>query len=153
MNIGFDLDGVIAARPLIFKLNHTQGQYRIHLSTPEQWFWALVLGLRRPSWILINKLRSLKVKGNKLYLITGRLSFLENLTLWWLEKYHLTQYFSQVLINIDNHQPHQFKAEKIKEKRISEFYEDELFTADYLKKHTPARIMVVVDNGKHVREI
>lgn len=153
MIIGFDMDGVVAARPRLFRLNHTRGKYRIHLSIVEQWFWWLVMYLRQPSWDMIKIIREHKSAGNELFLVTGRLSFLYDLTWWWLKRYDLERYFNEIIINTDEIQPHIFKAREIKKNKLNTFYEDEVFTAKYLKENTRAKICQVIDNGKKIIEI
>ena len=144
------MDGVIAMRPRIFKLNHSRGKYRINLSVFEQWFWTAVMAVRSPSQILVAKILKFKKGGDKLYLVTGRLAFLEKMTWWWLRKHNLTEMFDQVLINTGNIQPHEFKARQIIENKIDQFYEDELFTAKYLRKMTKADINLVINNGENI---
>ena len=153
MNIGFDLDGVIACRPRIFKLNHVKGKYQVKMSVIEQWFWKGVMYLRQPSKIMRTELERFTRDGEKLYLITGRLSFLRDLTDKWLDRHCLRKFFDGVEINIENRQPHEFKADKIKRFKISRFYEDELFTAEHLKNKTGIKVMWVVANGEQVHEL
>jgi hypothetical protein len=151
--IGFDLDGVIAKRPRIFKLNHVKGRYRTNLSVWEQWFWRIVMWIREPSKRMVEKLKSHKENGDKVILISGRLSFLEDLTLWWLNRYNLRKYFDDVIINLENTQPHIYKANKIKSENVKVFYEDELFAAEYLKGNTKAKILLVIANGEIIKEL
>jgi len=153
MVIGFDMDGVVAARPRIFKLNHVKGKYRVDVPYFEQWFWRLVMWLREPSGVMVKRIKELKDKGNELILVTGRLAFLEDVTLWWLTNKGVRKYFDAVIINLDNEQPHEFKAREIKRRKIKEFYEDEIFAAEYLKKETQAKIQLVVSNGEVIKQL
>lgn len=147
------MDGVIAARPRIFKLNHSRGKYRIKLAFWEKVFWSLVMLMRRPAGKMIPRLRQLKDQGHTLLLISGRLSFLEKLTLRWLASYKLEAYFDKVILNVSNLQPHEFKAAKVRELSVKCFYEDEEFAAKYIKEKTRAQVFLVVSNGEEIREI
>lgn len=153
MIIGFDMDGVLASRPQIFKLNHVKGKYRVDIPFTEQWFWRLVMWFRQPSSVMIGKIKKMKEEGNTLILISGRLSFLEDVTVWWLTSKGLRKYFDSVIINLDNEQPHEFKAREIQRRKVKEFYEDEIFAAEYLKKHTQAKINLVVSNGEVIKQL
>ncbi len=151
MNIGFDLDGVIAARPRIFKLNHVKGRYRTAVAVWEQWFWRIVMTVRKPAYQFLPAVMELKRNGNRLFLISGRLAFLEDVTLWWLTKYDLRELFEEVFINVRNEQPHFYKERLIKQYKIEEYYEDEIFAASYIKEKTKARVYLVIANGDEVR--
>ncbi len=151
--IGFDLDGVVANRPRIFKLNHIKGKYRVKLPVWEQWFWRIVMWIREPSRRMVEQLKSHKERGDKIILISGRLAFLEDLTLWWLNRHNLRKYFDKVIINLENVQPHMYKASKIKSEKVGKFYEDELFAAEYLKENTKAKVLLVIANGEIIKEL
>jgi uncharacterized HAD superfamily protein len=153
VNIGFDMDGVIASRPRIFKLNSPKGKYRVKLSWWEQWFWRVVMLARSPSNTMVNHAQKLKKEGNKLNLISGRLAFLEDLTLWWLSRHNLADLFDNILVNSGNVQPHEFKIKEIKRLKIDRFYEDELFTAKYINENSKAKVYIVIANGEEIREL
>lgn len=150
--IGLDLDGIIAQHSLggfwyklrkfkerVLKKTHSPSYY-FPKSFVEKNAWIIIDWFRQP-FKERNLLLSLaKDKKIKFYLITGRFKFLERLTIKWLKKYKLFDCFEKVLINTENLEPTEFKAQKIKQLDLDFFIDDDLETILALKKKSPAKL-------------
>jgi len=165
IKIGVDLDGVIARHSLggfwvilrklkerLLKTTHSQKWY--YPSTfLEKFAWKVINWLRIPFADKDGFFASL-AGGNKakFYLVTSRFKFLEKLTADWLKKYHLDQYFAEVLINNKDINPLIFKTEIIKERGLDFFIDDDLEVIDYLKKNIGAKLFWVVPGHKDKKD-
>jgi len=165
IKIGVDLDGVIARHSLggfwvilrklkerLLKTTHSQKWY--YPSTfLEKFAWKVINWLRIPFADKDGFFASL-AGGNKakFYLVTSRFKFLEKLTADWLKKYHLDQYFAEVLINNKDINPLIFKTEIIKERGLDFFIDDDLEVIDYLKKNIGAKLFWVVAGHKDKKD-
>lgn len=93
---------------------------------------------RHPVTDNIEALKKLAKKNHELYLISGRLGFLDKRTEYWMQKFPIKKYFKEIYFNFDNKQSHYFKDETIKKLNITHFVDDDLDLLLYLAKHNPA---------------
>ena len=146
IKIGFDLDGVIIDKPPLISKGLLEWLVRSHQNKklayrypplPERLVrWLSHHPLLRPAikenLEFIKKIA--KNKKYKLYLISGRYSFLAGRTQQWLKKYQIYNLFEGVFINLKNEQPYLFKTKKIKELKINLYIDDDQPLSEYLIK-------------------
>jgi hypothetical protein len=93
---------------------------------------------RHPVEHNIEALRALhNKKTHSLYLISGRLGFLDKRTDQWMRKFPIKKYFKDIYFNFSNKQSHLFKDEIIKSLNITHFVDDDLDLLLYLAKNNP----------------
>lgn len=161
MRIGFDLDKVFVDYPPFIPSAVIEWLYRhslkeifkkdpksiqnLHYKIPKR---GIEKWLRQRSHFYLFRP---KISGNiglvnnfpknphhhDLYLISSRYSFLEDLTLKLLKKYHLISPFVSINLNTNDEQPHLFKARKLKELGIELYIDDDLPLLEYLKDNCP----------------
>jgi len=144
MNIGFDLDRIFIDTPpfvpdwLINKLYKEKDNgillYRIP-GTLEQKIRQLSHAryLRPAMQKNIAILKDLaKSKNHTIFLISGRFGFLQKQTEKIMQRYGLSDFFSQTYFNLKNEQPHEFKDRMVREKKIDLFVDDDLSLLKYL---------------------
>ncbi len=78
-----------------------------------------------------------KNSKHELFLISGRYSFLGNLSQKILTKYGLISPFKKIYLNSKNEQSHLFKARMIKEEKIQLFVDDDADLINYLHTAVP----------------
>lgn len=167
IRVGFDLDGVVAKHSLggfwvrirrlkeeILKKLHTDAYY-YPKTTLERGVWKIINWLRIPDVEGINLARGLKKKGWKFYLITGRFNFNYPLTVKWLKRHNLYDFFEKVYVNVGDVDPTVFKKEKIKQEKIDFFIDDDLEVLNNLNGECLKLLWVVPkhrngsENGYH----
>ena len=146
MNIGFDFDKVFIDYPpglpdvLFDKLYKKKSNgtllYRIP-SKPEQVFRRLThLSFLRP---LIKEnvafLRSIPKQEHRIYLVSSRFGFLEQVTSRLVKKHGFDKIFDGMYFNFQNLQPHLFKSEVIKELKLDMYVDDDLPLLRYVARH------------------
>lgn len=148
MTIGFDLDRIfINTPPLIpgkviskFYKKKDNGElvYRIP-SRPEQIFRRVTHFplFRPPIEENLAVLHKLAKKQNKLYLISSRYKFLEDVTEQLVKKYQLDTIFDKLYFNYENKQPHEFKNEVLKKLKLDMYIDDDLSLLQYVAKDNP----------------
>ncbi|MFA6249985.1 MAG: hypothetical protein WC686_00585 [Candidatus Shapirobacteria bacterium] len=153
LRIAFDLDGVIVDKPPL-----------IPKSLIEKWFRGTkekTLNYRIPSSrfeIAVRKLshfylfrppikENLKAVADlsrsqryRLYIISGRYSFLKNETRAWLERRGINSYFHKIYLNSKNEQPYLFKEKILKKIKAEWYVDDDNLIADYLAKNLKTKI-------------
>lgn len=148
MKIGFDLDRVFIDFPpfippyVIDWLYKNHGRKTLSYSIPKSPISKLIrrashLSLFRP---LLRKnieiLSQIFLNPNlKLYLVSGRYRFLENLTFKLLHRYNLINPFAKIYLNSANEQPHLFKEKILKKLNLDLFVDDDLDLLKYLQKN------------------
>jgi len=158
--LGFDLDGVIVDKLVLipkilieWSVKSCCGTdfYRFPKSQIEQrirkisHFYLFRRSLRKN----IEFIRKLKKQGYKLYVISGRYSFLEEETMDWLKKKGLENLFEKVFINRENEQPHLFKEKIIKKLDLDYYFEDDVKTFKYLKERlAKTKVFLINENQK-----
>ena len=162
IKIGLDLDGVIVDKPPLISKNLLEWLVRSHQnkdlayrfpeSKIEQWLRVFThQPLFRPA--IKKNLEFVKKlaadKKYKLYLISGRYSFLENRTAQWLKHHQLEGLFEKVLINLKNEQPHLFKEKMIKKMKIDIFIDDDEPLVNYLSSHFPKTKIVYLESDEN----
>lgn len=145
IKIGLDLDGVIVNKPPLIPKRFLEWLVRSHKNRglayrypssrfEQQVRWFSHHPFFRPpireNLEFIKKIS--KNKKYKLYLISGRYSFLKDRTWQWLKRQKINNLFEKVLINLKNQQPHLFKTKKIKELKIDVYIDDDKLLTDYL---------------------
>lgn len=148
MTIGFDLDRIFINTPpfipgnvisrLYKKKDNGELLYRIP-SHPEQLFRRVThLPLFRPP-IEENLafLQQLAKKNNKLYLISSRYKFLENVTEQLVKKHKLGSIFEKLYFNYDDKQPHIFKNEILRKLKLDMYIDDDLSLLQFVAKDNP----------------
>ncbi|MBL7150386.1 hypothetical protein ISS86_00465 [Candidatus Microgenomates bacterium] len=146
IKIGFDLDGVIIDKPPLISKGLLEWLVRSHQNKKLAYRYPL-LPERLVRWLSHHPLLRPAIKENlefikkiaknkkyKLYLISGRYSFLAGRTQQWLKKHQIYNLFEGIFINLKNEQPHLFKTQKIKSLRIDIFIDDDLPLVKHLKK-------------------
>lgn len=151
MNIAFDLDRIfINYPPLVstsvidwfYKNRRSQVlSYNIPYSYPAKLLRRLthVSTLRPPikkNVVFLHHFAK-QFPSHKLFLISSRYQFLENLTKKLLEKNNISIIFSKIYLNTKNEQPHFFKEKAIKEQNIELYIDDDLELLKYLQKTCP----------------
>lgn len=140
LKVGFDLDGVILYNPIrIFRplakkflkpikvslLHQDKESFYFPYSPFEQWLWKI---LHKTSFRIntgfgdIKKLS--KDKKIKMYLVTGRYSFLKQDYLDWLEKIGAKKIFTRCYYNKTDQQPNEFKENMITKLKLDIYVED-----------------------------
>ena len=164
MNIGFDLDGIFINTPpfvpgqIIDKLYKKRGNgvllYRIP-SIPEQIFRKTthLPIFRPPIKDNLGFLKTLSKKGNKLYLISSRFSFLEKETNHLVKKYGLDMIFDKLYFNFENKQPHIFKNEIIKKLNLDIHIDDDLSLVKFVAQSNPKTKFLWLTKQKHKNPI
>lgn len=162
IKIGLDLDGVIIDKPplvpkkllewLVRSYKNKGLAYRYPISRFEQLIrWLSHHPLFRPpireNLEFIKKIA--KKKKYKLYLISGRYSFLEDRTWQWLRKHKVENLFEEIFINLKNEQPHLFKEKMIKNLKIDIFIDDDLPLASYLSQAIPKTKTFCLDQERY----
>jgi len=156
LKIGFDLDGVILYNPVrIFRplakkflkpikasfLHQNKDSFYFPNSLFERWLWKI---LHKTNFRIntgyddIKKLS--KNKKIKMYLITGRYSFLGQDYHTWLKKISAKKTFIKCYYNKQNKQPNQFKEDMIKKLKLDIYVEDNWDIIEKLNHHTKAKI-------------
>lgn len=151
MNIGFDLDRVlinyppfIPPRVIDYLYRHHDKKtltYRIPHTKVEQFLRRLShFYFFRPA-IASNVYFVTHFPHNphphKLYLISSRYKFLEQLTHDILHRYGMGNVFSSINLNTRNEQPHHFKEKKIKELKVNLYVDDDLDLLKHLAQKCP----------------
>ncbi len=141
IKIGFDLDGVVLYNPIrVFRVFITDFfkkiknkllkknediTFYVPKKSFEKFIWYLLHKtsfMINPGYDDIKKLA--KNKNIKLYLITGRYSFLKKDLDNWLKKLNAKKIFQQIYYNKKDEQPDQFKLKMIKKLKLNYYVED-----------------------------
>lgn len=93
---------------------------------------------RHPIRENISALKGLHKKKYPLFLISGRLGFLDNRTAQWMKKHPIEKYFTEVHFNFNNEQSHIFKNKLVQSLKITHYLDDDLDLLLYLAKHNPS---------------
>lgn len=162
VKIGLDLDGVIIDKPplvpkkLLEWLVHSHKNKGLAYRYPISWFEQLIRWLSHspffrppiePNLKFIKKLA--KNKNYKLYLISGRYSFLKDRTWEWLKRHKIENLFEKIFINLKNEQPHLFKEKMIKNLKIDIFIDDDLLLTSYLSQAIPKTKIFCLDQERY----
>lgn len=143
MRIGFDLDKVFINTPpfipdsVIEKLYRKQSAkkltYRIP-SKPEQMIrqFSHLPFFRPPMQKNIEFLQKLKKENHTLFLISSRFGFLQKQTETIIREYHLAHYFTEVIFNFNNEQPHVFKKRILEKITVNRYVDDDFYLLSYL---------------------
>ncbi|MGB9637467.1 MAG: hypothetical protein ACPLY7_01575 [Microgenomates group bacterium] len=138
IRVGVDLDGVVAKHSfggLWVKLRVGKEKFLKKVGSRtyyypktkiEQFTWLIINWSRVPDKEGLSLLKFLKKSGFRFYLISSRLNFNCPSTIKWLKKYKLIPLFEEVFLNNQDQNPISFKREKVKEKRIDYFVDDDL---------------------------
>lgn len=160
LKVGFDLDGVILdnpirtlrpiakslkfIKPLIFKQKKEPFYYP--KSKLEKFLWWL---LHKTSWRInpnLKKLKKLvKEKKIKVYVITGRYSFLKNDFDFWVKKLKKLKIFTDFYINKKDLQPNEFKIKIINKLKLDIFVEDNWDIIEKMNSKTKTKIFWITN--------
>lgn len=147
MRIGFDLDGVLVDGPpfvpswlleLLYRGTREKNlHYRIPSSKIEIWIRQLSHNsFFRPP--ILKNIEILKqMAGDELFLITSRFSFLQEKTTNLLRLYGLDGMFKEIVLNLDDEQPHLFKLKTIERLKLDMFIDDDEDLLVFLKEKLP----------------
>lgn len=141
VKIGFDLDGVLLYNPVrIFRFFITDFYKKIKnkilKKNEEITFYIPQKSLEKFIWLILHKtsfminpgyeniIKLTENKNVKLYLITGRFSFLKKDLDAWLKKIRAKKIFKEIYYNKNDEQPHQFKIKMIKKLNLDFYVED-----------------------------
>ncbi|HRN95964.1 MAG TPA: hypothetical protein PLD54_00790 [Candidatus Levybacteria bacterium] len=103
---------------------------------------------RHPVEHNIFTLKKLSKKNYPLFLISGRLGFLDKRTAHWMKKFPIEKYFQEIHFNFKNEQSHLFKNKLIQSLKITHYIDDDLDLLLYLAKHNPSVKFYWLDTGK-----
>lgn len=156
LKVGFDLDGVILYNPVrIFRplakkflkpikasfLHQNKDSFYFPNSLFERWLWKI---LHKTSFRINNGFDDIKKlsrnKKIKMYLITGRYSFLKEDYFDWLKKIDAKKIFTRCYYNNTDQQPNEFKENIIKKLKLDIYVEDNWDIIEKLNHHTKAKI-------------
>lgn len=166
IRIGFDLDGVIIGKPffvpdklmeILVRDKKKRGlSYRFPESNLEIAIrvFSHIPVFRPPIKKNIRLIKELyKSKNYEIYVVSSRYSFLHGRTKQWFHYYKLHKFFKEIHINMENEQPHIFKAEKIKKLKLNVFIDDDKPLLEYLKKHLEngTELLYVSDHNFQIR--
>lgn len=145
IKIAFDLDGVIIDKPPLIPKKLIEWLFRgnwegeLHYRFPESKFEQRIRKLshfylfRPPIKKNIEFIKELaKNKSYKLYIISGRYSFIKAETENWLKKRKIAEMFDRVYLNLNDEQPHLFKERILAELMVDIFIDDDELLTDYL---------------------
>lgn len=153
IKVGIDFDGVIAYNPFrvirapvtLFKRNVLgikKTKFYIPKTRTEKFIWAL---LHESSIFPANGIDLLKKLVNdgviEAHLVTARYSYLNDSLYAWLNKHDLPQYFASITVNMNDEQPHIYKARIINEKQFDYFIEDNWDIVEHISKNTKTEIL------------
>lgn len=160
VNIGVDLDGVVAQHSLGgFWVLMRRMKESLLLSSNSHYYYPSTK-IERLAWCQINRSRipftqDKKViseianyKKAELYLITSRFKFLEDLTHEWLGYYGLGKLFKTIQINVNDEDPYIYKENAIRKFKLDIFVDDDLEVLRHLKRHVRAKLYWVVPRHK-----
>lgn len=146
--LGFDLDGIFIAPPLLipkslieklYKKQSVNLSYRIPGDFERKIRVASHYHTLRPA-IRKNVAAVRKIFDDdkfSLFLISSRFSFLDKRTDEWLRAHKIKNYFEKMYFNINDKQPHIFKNEMIKKEGIEVYVDDDYDLLNYLSKENP----------------
>lgn len=158
LRIGFDFDKVFVQYPplipdgvinWLYKKKSKTLKYRMP-GTLEQKIRILSHYplFRHPIEENITSLKKLAAKKYPLFLISGRLGFLDKRTAHWLKKVPIEKYFDEIHFNFQNEQSHKFKNKLIKSLHITHYLDDDLDLLLYLAKHNPSVTFYWLDTSR-----
>lgn len=165
--IGFDLDGVIVGKPFFIPKKFLEWLVRFHKNGTKKYRFPkskLEIFIRKLShhWFLRPLLRkNFKVikkfsekEGVKLYIVSGRYSFLKDRTDSLIKKHSLDKIFAEIFTNCNNEQPHLFKEKMVKKLNLDFLFDDDPIIIDYLKKIIKDKKFYLVSDiyGKSIKE-
>jgi FMN phosphatase YigB (HAD superfamily) len=160
MNIGFDLDKVFIDYPplvpdwvldrLYKKKSNGTLLYRIP-SQPEQVFRRITHKsfLRPPIKKNISFLQRISKENNKLYLISSRFDFLEDITLTLMKRHGFDKIFDGMYFNFKNEQPHEFKDRILQKLHLNTYVDDDFHLLKYVAKRHKKTTFFWLTNTKH----
>lgn len=165
VRVGFDLDGVIIGKPPFVPKFVMEWLVRLHYDHQLAYRYPGKLVERQIRWLSHHPLlrppirRNIKLikelyrsRNYKLYIISGRYSFLENRTREWFRFYRLNKFFEKIFINLENEQPHLFKEKMIKKLKLKVFIDDDIPLLEYLKKRLKdVELVSAHDQEKHLK--
>lgn len=165
IKIAFDLDGILIDKPPFIPKQLLEWLFkggdggRLHYRFPKSKAEQLVRKLshfylfRPPIKENIEIVKKLaKEEKYELYIISARYSFLEKETKQLLEKRGIGCLFKEVFINLEDKQPHIFKAETLERVNPQIFVEDDPLLINYiLQKNKKSKIIFCSPNSETKR--
>lgn len=163
IKIGCDLDGVVAKHSLgglWVKLRILKE--RMLKKAKDKDYYYPKTELERFAWKIINWLRVADKEGTDLlkklkgenfifYLVTSRLKFNYSSTIDWLKKRTLLPVFEEVLVNVQNENPVEFKVKAVEREKINYFIDDDLEVLTALCR-TKAKLFWVIPGHRNGEE-
>lgn len=157
IKVGFDLDGVLlynpfcSLRPVTHLLSHIRTKsktvsFYIPRSNVMKQIWKIIHYTSIYPAVSMDKFSDF-CKKNKFeaYVITARFRCLTGLFERWKSKYGANGIFKACYQNINDQQPHLFKAQKVNELQLDYYIEDNWSIVEYLAAHTKAKIFWVAN--------
>ncbi len=144
--IGLDLDGIIIDKPPLIPKQLIEWLYKgkqpdgLHYKFPGKFEQKIRLlshlpFLRPPITKNINYIKKLSQKKHiRLYAISSRYQFLEQITHNWLKKHFPKKVFQKIYLNTNNQQPHIFKEKVLKKLQPNIFIDDDNSIVKHLQK-------------------
>src|SRR3989344_7472943 len=145
MKIGFDFDKVFVDYPPFVPDFLIDYLYKNHKNSKEIYRFPNALEqkirifshfpvFRHPIKKNVDVLKILSnKKGNEIFLISSRYSFLKKRTEKWLELFGLKRYFKGIYFNYNDEQPHIFKHKKIDDLKLDYYIDDDIDLLSYLE--------------------
>lgn len=166
IRIGFDLDGVIIGKPffvpaiLMEMLVRDKSKRALSYRFPDSRMEIMVRVLshepffRPPIKKNIKLIKELyKSKNYEIYVVSSRYSFLKDRTKQWFHYYNLHKFFKEIHINLEDEQPHKYKAKMIKRLKLNVFIDDDKPLLEYLKRNLKngTELLYVSDHNFQIR--
>jgi hypothetical protein len=157
IRIGFDLDGVLLYNPLCVMRPFSQkfSQFAQHSKTPKfyvpknpftQFIWKLIHYSSLYPAVRVHDFVSWRDSlPIETYVITARFRCLKGQFDRWKKQYKAHLAFTHCYQNLQDEQPHEFKAKMINQLNIKYYVEDNWGIVDYLTKHTEATVLWVTN--------
>lgn len=150
INIGIDIDGIFVGKPplipalMINKLYMNTNSKELDYRIPKSWMDRKIrrlshISMLRPiitkNIIWLNTYTS--NKNTNVYIVSGRYSFLYNLTKNIFKKNCNNFDLNKIILNNSDIQPHIFKSECIKKFKLNYLIDDDIFMLKYLARKHP----------------
>lgn len=153
MQVGIDFDGVLAYNPfrvirapVTYVKQHLLGkkdtEFFIPQSAFDKWMWTVLHESSIFPSVGVGLLKELvKQKQIIAHLVTARYSFLQPQLYSWLKKNDLEQYFDTITLNMNDQQPHMYKADIISKQKFDYFIEDNLDIVKHIKDQSHTDVL------------
>lgn len=146
ITIGIDFDGVISQ--LAFGRRWSKKPVGKKIERVEKLWTGFLQLFKKEIPGVEHSLKKLKKSGCRLILVTSRTANVEALTISWLKRKRLFQYFDQLIFNKQSQLPWEMKAQAIYDKEIKYFIDDSPEVISNLEKMCPEVNLIWFGGGR-----